>query len=145
VYLLNDLLCIGSVASAYSEVAAHAVRVAEAGKDNFLDCLLRGARQGAPPAVILCNELDLVTIRVPRLYLSRVVLRDKQAYVVSRHGLHEDAVRLAHLLLEDNQKVVLGFQERTRDMVPEGRVGGANEKTFCCQACWPRTVYDLPQ
>lgn len=143
-YLLNDLLCIGSVASAYSEVAAHAIRVAKAGKDDFLDCLLRGAHQGAPPAVILCNELDFVPIRVPRLYLSRVVLRDQQAYVVSRHGLHEDAIQLAHLLLEDNQEVVLGFQERTRDMVSEGRVGEENEMTFCCKACRPRTVY-LPQ
>lgn len=143
-YLLNDLLCIGSVASAYSEVAAHAIRVAEAGKDDFLDCLLRGARQGAPPAVILCNELDFVPICVPRLYLSWVVLRDQQAYVVSRHSLHEDAFWLAHLLLEDNQEVVLGFQERTRNMVSEGRVGEENEMIFCCQACRPRTVY-LPQ
>jgi hypothetical protein len=133
------------VASAYSEVAAHALWVAEAGKDDFLDCLLRGAHQGAPPAVILCNEFDFVTIRIPRLYLSRVVLRDEQTYVVSRHRLHEDAIRLAHLLLEDNQKVVLGFQERTRNMVSEGRAEETNEMTFCCQACIPASIRLTPQ
>ena len=131
-YLLNDLLCVGSVASAYSEVAAHTLRIAEAGKDNLLDCLLRGARQGAPRAVILCNELDFVTICVPRLDLRWVVLREQHANVISRHRLDEDATWLAQFLLEHNQEVVFGFQERTRNMVPErGGRGKWNEILLC--------------
>lgn len=111
VYLRNNLLCIGSVAGACSEVAACPHRIAKAGEDDLLDGLLRGAGQGSPSAEVFGYELDLAVIIVPRLYLCRVVLRDEHADVISPHCLDEYAFRLAKLLLKYNQQVVLGFQE----------------------------------
>lgn len=105
------------MAGASSEVAARALRVAEAGEDDLLDGPLRGAVQGAPGARVFGYELDLAAVRLPRLDLCRVVLRDEHADVISPHRLDEDATWLAKLLLEYNQEVALGFQERSWNVI----------------------------